>query len=136
MINSKSKKKCISYSEIGDPRGSPIIIREEMEILLSNSDGDGEGTGTYAKYRGWVRGDWSPPLPSPLPSLNLLVILKIFFKFFNFFLIIKKFGFVTLNINFFVFIFDILRMSPSPSHLRQNYLRESSSPLRIITGDL
>ncbi|GAY35437.1 hypothetical protein CUMW_278450, partial [Citrus unshiu] len=40
-----------------------------MKILLNNSDGDREGTRTYAKYRGWVRGDWSPPLLSPLPSL-------------------------------------------------------------------
>ncbi|KAK9184234.1 hypothetical protein WN943_024582 [Citrus x changshan-huyou] len=30
---------------------------------------------------------------------------------------------------------DILRMSPSPHRPRQNYLRESSSPPRIITGD-
>ena len=30
---------------------------------------------------------------------------------------------------------DILRMFPSPSRPRQNYLRESPSPPRIITGD-
>ena len=30
---------------------------------------------------------------------------------------------------------DILRMFSSPPCLRQNYLKESSSPPRIITGD-
>ena len=42
MINSKSKTKikCISYSEIGDPL---LLFGEEMEILSSNSDGDREG---------------------------------------------------------------------------------------------
>ncbi|KAH9686381.1 Bromo-adjacent (BAH) domain-containing protein [Citrus sinensis] len=51
---------------LGDPL---LLFGEGMGILSSNFDGDGEGTGTYAKHRGWVWGDWSPPLPSPLPSL-------------------------------------------------------------------
>ena len=69
MINSKLKKNVLvirGSGTLGDPL---LLFGEGMWILSSNSDGDGEGTGTYAKYRGWVRGDWSPPLPSSLPSL-------------------------------------------------------------------
>ena len=74
MINSKSKIKKIIWvirgpKTFGDPL---LLLREGMKILSSNSDADGEGTGKYAKYRGWVRGDWSPPLPSPLPSLPVV----------------------------------------------------------------
>ena len=69
MINSKSKKNVLvirGSGTLGDPL---LLFGEGMGILSNNSDGDGEGMGTYVKYRGWVRGDRSPPLPSPLPSL-------------------------------------------------------------------
>ena len=70
MINLKSKTKKVlviwGLETLGDPL---LLFGEGMGIILNNSDRDGEGTGTYTKYRGWVRGDWSPPLPSPLPSL-------------------------------------------------------------------
>lgn len=33
-------------------------------------------------------------------------------------------------------ITDILRMSPSPLHPHQNYLKEFTFPPQIITGDL
>ena len=68
MINSKSKKNVLvirGSGTLGDPL---LLFGEGMKILLNNSDGDEEGTGIYAKYRGWVQGDWSPPLPSPTPN--------------------------------------------------------------------
>ena len=74
MINSKLKKNVLvirGSGTLGDPL---LLCGEGMRILSNNSDGDGEGTGTYAKYRGQVRGDWSPPLPSPLPSLFTIII--------------------------------------------------------------
>ena len=43
-----------------------------MKILLNNFDGYENETETYAKYRRWIQGDWSPPLPSPLPSLHFI----------------------------------------------------------------
>ena len=70
MINSKSKIKNILVIQGSGTLEDPLLLfGEGIKILLNNFDGDGEGTRTYAKYRGWVRGDWSPPLPSPLPSL-------------------------------------------------------------------
>ena len=65
MINSKSKtkKKCISYSGIGDPL---LLFGEGMWILSSNSNGDGD----IRKISGMGTGRLvpSPPLPIAIPK--------------------------------------------------------------------
>ena len=73
MINSNRKKKNVLVIRGSRTLGDPLLLfGKRMMILLNNFDGDGEETRTYVKYRGWVRGDWSPPLPSPLPSLPII----------------------------------------------------------------
>ena len=77
MINSKLKKKCISYSGIGDSRGSgtlgdPLLLfGEEMRILSSNSDRDGNIR--KISRMGTGRSVPSPPLPIAIPIYDIMV---------------------------------------------------------------